>query len=176
MAGPALACTSIATLNLGETQGAPGTDVSVTGSSFATIANGGSAVSVRWNGTDGPVLAQVAPDPSGSINASIRIPAGVEPGYYVLTATQTDKNGATAFGTPARAAFQVAVPGSSVTTPQQAADAVATAPSTDLFGLGAGTVALLAALGALGLMLFGVGAASFVSTLRQPVASPARKR
>lgn len=175
--GQAFACTSIATLNLNQPQGPVGSALTVTGSSFSTLASGASAVSIRWNGVDGPVLAQVAPDPSGSISATIQVPQNVEPGYYIVTATQTEKGGGNAFGTPARIAFQVTGPQGATSSQQGSAQTAAAAPSNNGLGIGAGTIALLAALGVLGLALFVLGAASFVGSYRKvPAASVARKR
>ncbi|GAC1578749.1 MAG: hypothetical protein NVS3B24_11540 [Candidatus Dormibacteria bacterium] len=176
LAIPVLACTSLATLNTSQTQGAAGSDLTVTGSSFATITNGASAVSVHWNGVDGPVLAEVAPDASGSITASFKIPSDAQPGYYVLTATQNDKLGRTAFGTPGRLAFQVTGATGATSGSQAGGQPAASAPVGNGLGIGAGMIALLGGLGVLGLLLFGVGAASFVSSYRRaPAASPVKK-
>lgn len=173
----ALACTSIATLNLNQTSGAAGTNLTVTGSSFATIASGGTAVSVRWNGVEGPVLAQVTPDASGSISASVAVPANVEPGYYIITATQNGKDGAAAFGTPARLAFQVTGPSTTGAAQQPGSQPVSQAPTSNGFGIGASSAVLLGTLGVLGLLLFLLGAATFVGSFRRlPVASRVRRR
>lgn len=172
----ALACTSLATLNISQPTGAPGTNLTITGSSFSTLSSGASAVSIRWNGVDGPVLAQVAPDASGSISAGVAVPQNVEPGYYVITATQTDKTGAPAFGTPARMAFLVTGNGSGAGAQQGAGQAAAAPPSPGGLGIGAGTVGLLALLGVFGLALFVLGAASFIGTYRRaPAAAPVRR-
>ena len=173
----ALACTSIATLNLNQTSGAAGTNLTVTGSSFATIASGGTAVSIRWNGVEGPVLAQVTPDASGSISAAVTVPANVEPGYYIITATQNGKDGTAAFGTPARLAFQVLGPNATSAAQQPGAQPVAQAPTGSGFGIGASTAVLLGALGVAGLLLFLLGAATFVGSFRRlPATSPVRRR
>lgn len=171
-----LACTSLATLNVSQPTGATGTDVNVTGSSFQTTDKGASAVSLRWNAIDGPVLAQVAPDASGSITATITVPANLQPGDYIIVATQTDKTGQPAFGTPARLAFEVTGSGTAAPAVQTANQAAAPVATSNGLGVGAGTLAILAGLGVLGILLFIVGAATFVGTYRRsPVASPVRK-
>lgn len=171
-----LACTSLATLNVSQPTGATGTDVNVTGSSFQTADRGASAVSIRWNAIDGPVLAQVAPDASGSITATITVPANLQPGDYILVATQTDKTGQPAFGTPARLAFEVTGSGTAAPAVQTVNQAAAPVATSNGLGVGAGTLAVLAGLGVLGILLFIVGAATFIGTYRRsPVVSPVRK-
>lgn len=173
----ALACTSLATLNVSQPTGVAGTNLTITGSSFSTLASGASAVSIRWNGVDGPVLAQVAPDASGSISATVAVPQNVEPGYYVITATQTEKAGGPAFGTPARMAFLVTANGSTSPAQQGAGQTAAAPPSPSGLSIGAGTVGILALLGVIGLALFVLGAASFIGTYRRvPAAAPVRRR
>ena len=172
-----LACTSLATLNTSQPTGASGIDVNVTGSSFQTTDKGASAVSIRWNAIDGPVLAQVAPDASGSITASIKVPAGLQPGDYILVATQTDKTGQPAFGTPARLAFEVTGTGTAAPAVQTANQAAAPVATSNGLGVGAGTLAILAGLGVLGILLFLFGAATFVGTYRRsPAVSPVRRQ
>ncbi len=171
-----LACTSLATLNTSQPTGATGTDINVTGSSFQTTDKGASAVSIRWNAIDGPVLAQVAPDASGSIAATIKIPANLQPGDYIIVATQSDKTGQPAFGTPARLAFEVTGTGTAAPAVQPAAQAAAPSATSNGLGVSTGTLAVLIGLGVLGLLLFLVGAATFVGTYRRsPAVSPVRK-
>ena len=171
-----LACTSLATLNVSQPTGATGTDINVTGSSFQTTEKGASAVSIRWNAVNGPVLAQVAPDASGSISATIKVPDNLQPGDYIIVATQLDKTGQPAFGTPARLAFEVSGSGTAAAPVQTASQAAAPIATSNGLGVGAGTLAVLALLGVLGLLLFLVGAATFIGTYRRsPVVSPVRK-
>ena len=172
-----LACTSLATLNVGQPQAAPGADVQVTGSSFQTTEKGASAVSIRLNALDGPVLASVTPDASGSISATITVPANLQPGDYILVATQNDKTGQPAFGTPARLAFQVTGSGTAAAAPAPATQAAAPVAASNGLGVGGATLAALGGLALLGLLLFLVGAATFVGTFRRsPAVSPVRKR
>lgn len=174
-AAAVLACTNIATINPGQTAAAPGTDVNITGSSFSTIQSGSSQVTVHWNAIDGPVLAQVAPDASGAISATIKIPANAAAGSYVIVATQADKTGAPAFGTPARVAFQVTGPGETGISAQPVSQPAAQAPITNVSAVSSATVALLAGIGVIGLLLFVIGAALFVGTYRSAPA-PSRVR
>lgn len=171
-----LACTSLATLNVSQSAGASGTSVDVTGSSFQTTDKGASAVSIRWNAIDGPVLAQVAPDASGSITAKIAVPANLQPGDYIIVATQTDKDGKPAFGTPARLAFEVSGAGGTAPATQPVNQAAAPLATGNGLGVGSATLAVLAGLGVLGLLLFLVGAATFIGTYRRsPAVSPVRR-
>ena len=116
----AFACTNLATLNLSSTAGKAGDSVTVTGSSFRVNSANVSAsdpVVLRWNGTEGTQLASVVPDKAGNISATFAIPEG-QPGYYVIVATQKDAKGVDAYGTPARASFQIlGANGQSVVTP-----------------------------------------------------------
>jgi hypothetical protein len=164
----AFACTNLATLNLSSTAGKAGDVVTVTGSSFSAARADAPAIPVqlRWNGVDGKVLAEATPDKAGNISATFTVPEGA-PGYYVLVATQKDAKGVDAYGTPARASYQILGPnGQSVVTPPASgiAASVPSAPSS------AGIIALTVALGVLGLALFGAGLVAF---LRQVKASGA---
>ena len=172
-----LACTSLATLNVGQAQAAPGTDVQVTGSSFQTTDKGASAVSVRWNAVDGPVLASVVPDASGAISATITVPANLQAGDYILVATQNDKTGQPAFGTPARLAFEVTGSGAAAAAPAPATQSAAPIAASNGLGVGSATLLALGGLALLGLLLFVVGAATFLGTFRRsPAVSAVRKR
>jgi hypothetical protein len=171
------ACTSLATLNLSQASAPSGTNLAVTGSSFGAVSHGNSPVTLHWNSVSGPVLAQgIVPDESGAIGpVSISIPQSATPGYYTIIATQTDKSGQNSFGTPARAAIQVtgangAAAGNGSSQP------IASATSNSN-GLGAGLIGLLVALGVGGLVLFGLGTATFVGSYRRvPSASKVRKQ
>ena len=101
----AYACTNLATLNLSSATGKPGDVITVTGSSFRQPADL-PGVMLRWNGLDGPVLAEVRPDRVGNISASITIPEA-PPDTYVIVAVLKDARGNDTSGTPARAQFQI---------------------------------------------------------------------
>ena len=173
----AFACTNLATLNLSSTSGKANDQITVTGSSFKVNAKdvaASDAVVLHWNGADGTELARVQPDKAGNISASFAIPEG-QPGYYVIVATQRDAKNVDAYGTPARASFQIlGANGQSVVTPaaSSAGSTVASSPSSS------GIIALTVGLGALGLALFGAGFVAFVRQARRrdvPVTASVRK-
>lgn len=171
----AFACTNLAALNLSEASGPAGSQVTISGSSFGSVAQGSSPVAIHFNGASGPVLATIVPDSSGALApTAVTIPSNLQPGYYAIVAVQTSKAGTPAFGTPARTAFEVTAPG---TGPQgQVNPGVGVGATPTGSGLGAGTIGLLAALGVGGLLLFGMGAATFVGSVRRaPAASKVKK-
>lgn len=166
-AGVAYACTNLATLNLSTASGNVGDTVTVTGSSFRTpkvATDPALPVELHWNGADGPLLAKAVPDAAGNISASFSVPEG-QAGYYVIFATQMDK-GVDAYGTPARAAFQIlGANGESVIAPQGSQTPAVSE------GSGSGILALTVGLGALGLALFAAGFVAF-SRQARPQTSP----
>jgi hypothetical protein len=172
----AFACTNLATLNLSNGSGPPGTQLTVTGSSFrvAKAPAVSNPVLLHWNGADGPVLAEVIPDSAGNISATFAIPEG-QPGYYVIVATQRNAQGVDEYGTPARASFQILGPTGqpAVEVPgAQSATGVTSEPSST------GILALTIGLGVLGLALFGAGFTSLVRQARRrevPVTAPVRR-
>lgn len=170
------ACTSLATLNLSQASAPAGTNLTVTGSSFGSVSGGSSPVSLHWNSISGPVLSSgIVPDSSGAIGpVSVTVPSSATPGYYTIIAVQTDKTGQNAFGTPARAAIQVTGAGGAGAG-SNSSQPVAS-PTNNGSGLGAGLIGLLVALGVGGLILFGLGTATFVGSYRRvPSASKVRK-
>lgn len=172
------ACTSLATLNLSQASAPAGTNLNVTGSSFSSVSptSGNSPVTLHWNSISGPVLSSgIVPDTSGAIGpVSVTIPSSATPGYYTIIAVQTDKSGQNAFGTPARAAIQVTGAGGAGAG-SNSSQPVAS-PTNNGSGLGAGLIGLLVALGVGGLILFGLGTATFVGSYRRvPSASKVRK-
>jgi len=173
--GTAWACTNLATLNLSNAAGQPGQSITVTGSSFKVVANGPAApVVLHWNAVAGPVLATVVPDATGNISAQVVIPQA-EPGYYVLVATQV-VGGTDAYGTPARAAFEIVAPGQR---PALGPNAGQTAGVPTTSTSNTGVIALTVALGVLGLALFGAGATAFARQARRravPAAQPVERR
>ncbi|MEX2289564.1 MAG: hypothetical protein WD794_04455 [Mycobacteriales bacterium] len=171
--GVAYACTNLATLNLSTASGNVGDNVTVTGSSFRTPRGAGDVpmpVELHWNGADGPLLGKAVPDAAGNISASFQVPEG-QAGYYVVLATQLDK-GVDAYGTPARAAFQIlGANGESVLAPQ------GTQTPAVSGGNGSGILALTVGLGALGLALFAAGFVAFSrQARRQEAPVPAKVR
>lgn len=164
------ACTSLATITPSTPSGEAGTAVTIAGQAFDPA---GSAVSLHWNAMGGPVLAQAQPDASGSITASVKIPADAQAGYFVIIATQNDKTSAPAFGTPARTSFQVGNPSTAGSSGSIAATAanvpapVAAASTGSSQGLNGGWLAAVAILGILGAGLFIAGVGFFVREARR---------
>ncbi len=171
----AYACTNLATLNLSAATGKAGDTITVTGSSFRMPSGVETGVQLRWNGTDGPVLAETRPDRVGNISAQVQIPQAA-PDSYVIVAVLRDAKGADTSGTPARAQFQI-VGGAGRAAPS-ATGAQAPVTATSSSGASSTSVALLLLLGAAGLGLFGAG---FVAVARQargqkaPAAAPVRR-
>lgn len=173
-AGVAYACTNLATLNLSTASGAVGDSVTVTGSSFRTPRAADEAImpiNLSWNSADGEVLAETMPDSAGNISATFTVPEG-QAGYYVIFASQRDAEGVDAYGTPARAAFQIlgANGESVIAEPGTQAPVVSD-------GNSGGILALTVGLGAVGLALFAAGFVSFARQARRrevPVAAKVR--
>ncbi len=158
----AWACTNLATLNLSRSAVAAGDSIEVTGSSFRTAERGGQDVLVRWNGTEGEVLAQVTPDETGQVVASVTVPADAQPGYYLMVATQdvAEEDGqiaagglSPAFGTPARVSVQVGQPTVAPAAPTASPQVAASDGMSTTLVLLTG----LLALGGLGLFAGGLG-------------------
>ena len=175
-AAAAYACTNLATLNLSQGSGVPGTTFSAAGSSFSPNA----PVLLHWNSPTGSVIAKVNATPTGAIAATAKVPAGTAAGDYTVIATQTVQ-GAPAFGTPARAAFQVAGPGgataSASPTSAQPSNPLAAVASSGS-GVSGGLLAVTIILAVLGISLFGFGAAGYVRQRRKaeaPVPAPTKK-
>lgn len=163
-ASTAFACTNLAELNIGPAAGPAGTQVTVTGSAFAHVpAN--TPVALHWGSANGPVLATLTPDKAGAIGpATVTIPADAAPGSYVIVASQTEiDNGQTPWGLPARTGFTVSGAGA----PAAAAHSAAVGSVSSSSGASGGLIALTVALGIGGLILFGLGAATFVGTMRR---------
>ncbi len=86
MGAAAWACVSGPVVNLSTISAKGGQEVGITGTGFQP----GNQVNVRWNALDGPVLATVAPPiASGNLDAKFTVPAGTQPGSYVVIVTQT---------------------------------------------------------------------------------------
>ena len=173
LASAAFACTNLAELNLSSSSGQAGSQVAVTGSAFAKAPKN-TPVELHWNGLNGPVLATVTPDAAGALsNVSITIPADAVPGSYVVVATQTEvATGLNPWGIPTRAGFTVTGAGSTAAVPASSASAGLSNSS----GVSGGFIALSVALGFGGLVLFGLGAATFLGTYRRSAATPSRVR
>ncbi|MGH9069996.1 MAG: hypothetical protein ACRDX8_02215 [Acidimicrobiales bacterium] len=175
-AAAAWACTNLATLNLSSAQGAPGSQISLTGSSFTPSVAGKIAppVVLHFNSLTGPALATVHPNAAGDINASFTIPQA-QPGDYVIVATQTTKSGSAEFGTPARASLVIPGPSGSASAQPATASLSSSTPPTSGSG---GILGWAIGLGAGGLALFGAGLGAVVRQGRRrevPATAPVRK-
>ena len=191
----AFACTNLATLNLSSSSGKPGDAITVTGTGFLANADempmdgmvmedmgkGGSAmmgttaglaarspVVLRWNGPDGPVLADAIPDRSGTISVLFTIPE-TQSGSYTVLGVQKNAHGYDVYGTPARAPLQVIGVG------QPAGEAVRGAgPEGAGQATSTGTIALTVGLGVLGLGLLAAGAITATRVVGSRRSVPAR--
>ncbi len=104
-ASVAWACGVLATVSADTRVASPGQAVTVTGSNYAS--RNASAVTLRLNGRNGPVLATATPDSNGRINQTFTLPSNVDPGWYVVLATQFNANGTPKSGTPGRTTLRV---------------------------------------------------------------------
>lgn len=185
----AAACANLATLSLSTGAARPGTTITFTGASFAVPrASTGlspTPVVVRWQGDEGPILAEAVPDRYGTISASFTVPEA-RPGTYIIIASQRTPRAVQGAppeqppayvaepGTPARASFEVlgadAVP--VIRTP-----AVESVDTSDGQGELDSTVwiVLTAAFGAVAMSLFGGGLIAFIHQSRK-AKEPARAR
>lgn len=152
------AATSLAGLKLAASGGPAGTSVKVTGTWFASVADGFAEVApvrIWWGGPSQRLLRVVEPDEGGTFITHVTIPhdAGTGPGVLVATQTVTRQDGQryAAPGTPARAEFVV---GAEVPAPPPTRTAPAppaSAASLPVIVAGSGAAGL--ALGLLGLAL-----------------------
>ena len=105
---PALGRHNFSMLKVNPELGVPGAEVSVSGFSYPVNAK----VSIRFNGLDGPVLAELEPNSNQDISGSVRIPPDTPSGRYVLYAVQYDSAGKPN-RIPGRGAMTVVAPGTS---------------------------------------------------------------
>jgi hypothetical protein len=101
----AWACGILATLKLDTKVATPGQAVTATGRNYGT--SGVSDVTIRLKSRDGQVLATSTPLAGGVLNATFPLPTNLDPGWYVLLATQTNTNGTPKAGTPGRTTLRV---------------------------------------------------------------------
>ena len=86
---PALGRHNFSMLKVNPELGMSGAEVAVSGFSYPV----NSRVSIRFNGLDGPVLAELEPNFNQDISGTVRIPDGTPSGRYVLYAVQYDGAG-----------------------------------------------------------------------------------
>jgi hypothetical protein len=102
----AWACGVLATLKLDKKVAAPGDTITATGRNWATT--GHSAVSLRLKTRDGRVIATTAAQPGGTISETFALPRDLDPGWYVVLATQTNTTtGNPKTGTPGRTTLRI---------------------------------------------------------------------
>ncbi|MDQ4067955.1 MAG: hypothetical protein M3203_00510 [Actinomycetota bacterium] len=89
MAAPAHGRHNFSMLKVHPEVGMAGADVAVSGFSYPT----NTKVSIRFDGLDGPVLAELEPTANQDVVGTVRIPEGTPSGRYVLFAVQYGANG-----------------------------------------------------------------------------------
>jgi len=90
------------------------------------------------------VVLRTPPAAGGVLSTTVRLPANVDPGWYVMLATQTQADGVTpASGTPGRTTFRVQVPANAAAAPTGTAWNAPSGPAAD----GSGSLTLLLAIG-----------------------------
>jgi len=159
-AATVFACTSTPTLNISSPGGGAGSAVTVTGSSFGTTGATNSAVVLRWDGANGPVLGTAAADQTGAFGpVPVTIPVTAEPGYHLVIGSRASE--------PTRilSRAQVEVSGPVAGGSHPVADR-GTQPAGS--GIAPGVLAAAAVLGLGGLTLLGVGAGSMIRGRRVP--------
>jgi hypothetical protein len=164
-ASAAWACVSGPVVNLSTIQAKPGEQVTVTGTGFRQA----DPVQVRFNGLDGPILAELPQPTNQTITATFTVPPNTAPGNYVIVVSQVENGKMTL--SPIRAVMTVV--GQSGQTPVLGAatdtdpDAVDRLPglvrSED--SVSNGTLALVA-LGVAGIGMFAAGIAALATTRR----------
>jgi len=117
-ASVAWACGVLATVTLDTRVATPGQTITATGSNYAR--SNATAVTLRLNSRNGPVLATATPDSNGRINQSFSVPSSVDLGWYVVLATQVNNNGTQKSGTPGRTTVRVQGSASSSSAPAAA--------------------------------------------------------
>lgn len=111
VASTAWACASLANLSMDSRVVQRSSTVTVTGRGFsdshAGSTAGDSLVTLRLNTRNGKIMQDDVDVTGGRINATMKMPANMASGYYVLVGTQTKADGTAKAGTPARFAFRV---------------------------------------------------------------------
>ena len=177
MAAAAFACVSGPVVNLSTIQATPGQEVQITGTGFRNSAD---EVVVRWNALDGPVVAtQAPPIADGNLAATFTVPAGTQPGSYVLIVTQHKADGSLSLS-PIRAVMSVTGEAGTapvVGAPAATADTAARADGLvrDDDSVSTGTLALVA-LGVGGVGMFLAGMAALFAGRRGTAPEPAKAR
>lgn len=146
----AFACANLATLKLDKGGVASGSEVTAYGRNFNSNA-AASVVTLRFNSRNGRVLWEGRPLANGKLTGKFLAPA-VQPGKYVILATQTGADGRPAAGTPGRAPLKIkggAAPAAVAPAPTSGAPTMPSLPvgagmALLMLGLAGGGMALLA--------------------------------
>jgi hypothetical protein len=173
-ASVAFACSNLATISTSAESGHTGDTITLIGTSFPVPRSAGSAptsVVIHWGAIDGPVVATVVPDRTGTISATFTVPPS-QPGNVVILAVQRrgipDPNGPADAppkffvdepGTPARATFRVLAAGETAVPSPIGSDDFVGAGTDDG---GTATVVLMVLFGAVSLSLFAGGVIAFL--------------
>lgn len=173
----AFACTNLATISLSSGSGHVGDTITLVGTSFPVPRSSSGApptpVVIRWNGADGPMLATVTPDRTGTISATFTVPES-EPGNLIIIATQKRPilrpdapEGAPAGyidepGTPARATFLVLAKGELAPIPPVDNDFIGANTDAGTTGV----MVLMVLFGTVALSLFAGGVIAFLHQVR----------
>jgi hypothetical protein len=145
----AYACANLATLKLDRVAAAAGSDVTAYGRNFnSNVA--ASTVTLRFNSRNGRVLWEGRPQSNGKLTSNFTVP-NVQPGKYVILATQTGIDGRPAAGTPGRAPLKIKGGAASSTAAPPVSTGGPTMPSLPIgvgmallmLGLAGGGVALI---------------------------------
>lgn len=171
----AWACIAGPTLDVIPRQANAGAEVTLKGVSYNR-----NPVAVRFNALDGPVLGTLQPtggtgtSSNWNLEGTVRLPADVKPGNYVLIATQPSADGKLT-QIPTRGLVSVTGAGAPVVGATAAVDATER-PVGLVQGESVSTPAkLLVGLGVGGVALFLAGVAALVAS-RRPSGSPAPAR
>jgi hypothetical protein len=176
LAAAAFACVSGPVVNLSTINAKAGQEVGITGTGFQAT----NAAQIRWNALDGPVLTSVpAPITGGNLDAKFTVPAGTQPGSYVVIVSQTKSDGSLTLS-PVRAVMNVTgeagtnpVVGASAASLDQTVRADSLARADD--SISTGTLALVAlGVGGVGMFLAGMAALFAGRKSSAPEAAKAR--
>lgn len=170
-AAAAFACVVPATVNLSTASGRPGEVITVSGSSWKMPENATSGIQVRWGSPNGPLLSEVRSDEAGNFSTTVTIPDG-PPGFYAVTVVLRDGEGNDVSGTPGRALFEIRT---AAAPPPPEPVAGSFTPSADDGG-SSFPIALVAALGTVGLVLFTGGFVAVTRSRKAPAPSAVHDR
>ena len=170
-ASVAWACGVLATLSLDTRVAAPGQAITASGKNYST-ATGASDIVLRLQSRTGQILTSATPVAGGGFRKQFALPERLDPGWYIVLATQFNANGTPKSGTPGRTTLRIQgtssradVAGSPWTSSKPSAPAAA-AVSDD-----GGSIGLLLLAGALSLTMLAAGWA-LVGRKARAVAGP----